>query len=171
VLPRRIDHFFFVEEATARQAAEEGVCAVVQPAQLPPTRDHVRTTGLPRGLAYHGYRQMIDAGVRLAGSSDAPVVGFDVLAAIDCAVRRRLRSGASLAAEQSVGAGEVLRMYTRHAAAVLGLEGEIGQLRAGARADAVLLDRDPAAAPPDDLPAVRVLGTFAGRWEYGAQHR
>lgn len=166
VLPGRVDHFFFVDDDTARHAAENGIVAVVQPAQLPATGDWILQTGLPRGLAYHGYRLMLDAGVGLVGSSDAPVVGFDVLAAIDTAVRRRLRSGATLAAEQRIGVADALRMYTRNAAAALGLNGEIGQLNPGARADAVLLSRDPRAVPVDDLHAIRVRATFAGRWEY-----
>ncbi len=166
VLPARLDHFFFADDQSSRRAAEQGVVAVVQPAQLAVTGDWILQTGLPRGLAYHGYRQMMDAGVALVGSSDAPVVGFDVLAAIDTAVRRRVHSGATLGAEQRIGVGEVLRMYTRNAAAALGLEGEIGILRPGARADAVLLSHDPLAVAVDDLNAIRVRATFAGSWEH-----
>jgi predicted amidohydrolase YtcJ len=168
-LPSRIDHFFFADDAMVRHAADEGIVAVVQPAQLAVTGDWILQTGLPRGLAYHGYRQMRDAGVALVGSSDAPVVGFDVLSAIDAAVRRRVRSGATLGAEQGIGVADALRMYTRNAAAALGLAGEIGELRAGARADAVLLSRDPLAVPFDDLNGIRVLATFAGHWEYRSQ--
>jgi predicted amidohydrolase YtcJ len=111
---------------------------------------------------------MLAAGVTLVGSSDAPVVSFDVLAAIDAAVRRRLRSGATFAAEQRIGVADALRMYTRNAADALGLRGEIGQLTPGARADAVVLDRDPLAVPVDELPAIQVRATFAGRSEYRA---
>ena len=166
VLPARIDHFFFADDQSSRRAAEQGIVAVVQPAQLAVTGDWILQTGLPRGLAYHGYRQMMDAGVALVGSSDAPVVGFDVLAAIDTAVRRHLRSGAVLGAEQRIGVIDALRMYTRNAAAALGLAGEIGVLRPGARADAVLLSHDPLAVAVDDLNAIRVRATFAGRWEH-----
>jgi hypothetical protein len=165
-LPGRVDHFFFVDDDSARGAAESGVVAVVQPAQLPVTGDWIVQTGLPGGLAYHGYRQMLDAGVALVGSSDAPVVSFDVLVAIDAAVRRRLRSGATFAAEQRIGVADALCMYTRNAAAALGLSGEIGQLTPGARADAVLLSHDPLAVAVDDLGSIRVRATFAGRWEY-----
>src|SRR5215813_14110638 len=75
---------------------------------------------------------------------------------------------------QRIGVAEALRMYTRNAAAALGLAGEIGQLTPGTRADAVLLSRDPLTVPPDDLCAIRVRSTFAGRWEQradsGARH-
>jgi len=72
VLPGRIDHFFFVDNDSARQAAEHGIVAVVQPAQLSVTGDWLLQTGLARRLAYHGYRLMLDRGVTLVGSSDAP---------------------------------------------------------------------------------------------------
>lgn len=163
--PRRIDHFFFVDEATARAAGEQGVVAVVQPAQLLATGEWVLRTGLPGGLVYHGYRQMLDAGVLLVGSSDAPVVDFDVLGAIDVAARRRLRGGATFAAEQRVAVADALRMYTCNAATALGLSGEIGVLRAGARADAVVLSDDPQRVPLESLRDLAVRTTFAGGWQ------
>lgn len=165
-LPARIDHFFFAEKETARRAADDGVVAVVQPAQLVETGDWILQTGLPPRLAFHGYRQMLDAGVTLVGSSDAPVVGFDVLHAIDTAVHRRVRSGATFAADQRITVAEALRMYTRNAARALGLEREIGQLIPGARAYAVVLSHDPQAIPLDQLAHVKVLSTFAGRIEH-----
>ena len=113
-------------------------------------------TGLPASLAYQAHRQMLDAGLVLAASSDAPVFTFDVIAAIDTAVRRRTADGSQLGADQAIAAADALRMYTRGAAAVLGMEGEIGVLRPGARADAVVLSEDPAAVPSDRLREIGV---------------
>jgi predicted amidohydrolase YtcJ len=59
-------------------------------------------------------------------------------------------------------------MYTRAAATALGLDGEIGQLVPGARADAVVLSQDPQAIAPDQLATVRIQSTFAGRVEQRA---
>jgi hypothetical protein len=61
-----------------------------------------------------------------------------------------------------------LSICRRDAAAALGWAGEIGELRPGARADAVLLSGDPLAVPVDDLSTIRVRATFAGRWEHRA---
>ena len=52
------------------------------------------------------------------------------------------------------------------AAATLGMTGEIGVLRPGARADAVVLSEDPAIVPPARLREIGVRGTFAGRVEW-----
>jgi hypothetical protein len=164
-LPPRIDHFFFADAPVLRRAVDAGIHVVVQPRQLYDTGDWLRQTGLPGRLVYQAFGQMLDAGAVLAGSSDAPVSDFDVLAAIETAVRRRLPSGATLDAEQRLGIAQALRMYTRGAAAALGMEGVIGQLRAGARADAVLLSEALERVPAERLAAVGVLGTYAGRVE------
>lgn len=162
-LPPRIDHFFFVEEDALRRAAAEGVHAVVQPRQLHDTGDLVLATGLPARLGYQSYGRMRDAGIVLAGSSDAPVCSFSVLAAIETAVRRRSASGAALAPDEALSVSEALRMYTRGAAATLGMEGEIGRLAPGARADAVVLSEDLETVPAERIVEVGVLSTFAGR--------
>lgn len=164
-LPPRIDHFFFLDAPILRRAVDAGIHVVVQPRQLHDTGDWIRQTGLPGRLAYQGFAQMLDAGAVLAGSSDAPVIDFDVLAAIETAVRRHLPSGATLAPEQRISVADALRMYTRGAAAALGMEGEIGQLRPGARADAVVLSEEIERVPAERLGEVRVVATLAGRVE------
>lgn len=162
-LPRRIEHYFFIDAPVLRRAVDAGIHLVVQPRQLHHTGDWLRLSGLPPRLAYQGFRQMLDAGAVLAGSSDAPVLSFDVLAAIETAVRRALPSGHVLAPEQRISVAEALRIYTRGAAATLGMSGEIGVLRPGARADAVLLSEGLDTVPAERLAEVGVLQTFAGR--------
>lgn len=162
-LPPRIDHFFFLDEAALPRAVDLGVHAVVQPVQLRATGPLLRLTGLPPHLTYQAHRRMLDAGLTLAASSDAPVFTFDVRAAIETAVRRHTADGGTLGADQAITVAEALRMYTRAAAATLGLAGEIGQLTPGARADAVVLSDDLERVPPERLGDVGVLATYAGR--------
>jgi predicted amidohydrolase YtcJ len=162
-LPPRVDHFFFLEDETLRRAADLGAHVVVQPYQLFDTGDLVRDTGLPRGIRYQAHREMLDAGLTLAGSSDAPVFSFDVLAGIEVAVRRHTAGGGALSPEQALTVAEVLRLYTRGAAATLGMNGEIGQLKPGSRADAVLLSEEIERTPAERLSEVGIRATFAGR--------
>jgi hypothetical protein len=162
-LPPRIDHFFFLERESLERAVGHGVHVVVQPYQLYETGDLLRETGLPRRIGYQAHREMLDAGLVLAGSSDAPVFTFDVLAAMEVAARRHTAGGATLFPEQAVSVAELLRMYTRGAARTLGMDGEIGRLAAGARADAVLLGEELERVPPQRLSQVGVRATFAGR--------
>jgi hypothetical protein len=165
-LPPRIDHFFFVDQGPLRRAVSEGIHVVVQPIQLHDTGDLLRQTGLPPRLRFQAFGEMLSEGALLAGSSDAPVSTFNVLAGIETAVRRRAASGATMSADQAIGIGQALRMYTRGAAAVLGMEGEIGQLRSAARADAVVLSEDLEKVPAERIGEVGVVATFAGRWEW-----
>jgi predicted amidohydrolase YtcJ len=164
-LPPRIDHFFLTTERSLRAAAREGIHAVVQPPLALEQGDMIRAVGTPPHLEYAAFGRMRSAGVRLAGSSDAPCGEFDVIASLDFAVRRALPSGASLFAEQALSAPEAVDLYTRGAAAVLGMEGEIGQLVPGARADAVVLSADPLEVPAERLREISVIATFAGRRE------
>ncbi len=165
MLPPRIDHFFFTDPASLRRAVERGIHIVVQPVQLHDTGDLLRETGLPVRLTYQAHRQMLEAGAALAGSSDAPVFTFSVLAALETAVRRRLASGATHDPDQALSVAQALRLYTRGAAAVLGMDGEIGQLSPGARADAVVLDEALESVPATRLAEVGIRSTFAGRIE------
>lgn len=158
--PRRIEHLFFANRDTARRAADAGVHAVVQPAHLDETGAIVVASGLPAKMGFHPYRTLLDAGVRLAGSSDAPVNSFDVWSAVRAAVERRLPDGRGVFPSEALAVREVLTMYTRGGAAALGMEGEIGELRAGARADAVVLAADPWDLPVERLREARVLATY-----------
>ena len=96
------------------------------------------------GHAYP-YRQLLDAGGRLAGGSDAPVEEFDPLA------------GLRAAAECGVSHDEALASFTAVPAWLEGAEDRRGALSPGFDADIVVLDGD------------RVRATMvAGRWVHGA---
>lgn len=165
-LPPRIDHFFFADQKPLRYAVAEGIHAVVQPIQLHDTGDLILQTGLPARLRFQAFGEMLSEGMILGGSSDAPVSSFDVLAGIDAAVRRQVASGATMSPDQAIGIPQALRFYTRGAAAALGMEGEIGRLKPGARADAVVLSEDLEEVAAERIREVEVLNTFAGRREW-----
>jgi predicted amidohydrolase YtcJ len=100
------------------------------------------------------------AGVELAGSSDYPVAGYDVLAAVKAAATRRTQLGAVHHPHQAIGVERALRAYTVGAARALGVEGEAGTLEPGKRADLVALSADPVAGDPDRLDELRVERTW-----------
>jgi predicted amidohydrolase YtcJ len=164
-LPPRIDHFFLTTEQMLRDAAREGIHAVVQPSLLLEQGEVMLEVGAPPHLDFFAFRQLQEAGIHVAGSSDAPCADFDVLRAIDFTVRRELASGATLSVEEALSVSEAVEMYTRGAARVLGMDGEIGQLVPGSRADAVVLSDDLLELSPGRLRDIEVLATFAGRYE------
>ena len=105
-------------------------------------------------------RSLVEAGVVVAASSDAPVVAATPLASMAAAID-------ALVPEERVGVEVALRMVTAGAAAVSGDRG--GVLRRGGPADLVVLAADPRRVAPADLAAVPVLATVvAGRVVHAA---
>ena len=114
--------------------------------------------GAQRLSGTYAFRSLLEAGVRLAGSSDAPIESTDVLAALDAAVHRP-----TLAADQAISGLDALRMYTTAASAVRGTEGRLGSLAVGLQADLVVLSADPTAVRPAE---VHVQRTVIGRIDH-----
>ncbi len=102
------------------------------------------------------YRELIDAGVRFALSSDAPVASYRPLDTIASAVRRTTVSGAVVGAGQALTIEEAVRACTADAAASYFADDRLGTLEAGRLADVVVLDRDLFATPHDALADVGV---------------
>jgi hypothetical protein len=107
-------------------------------------------------------RDLLDAGLTVAGSSDAPVVDLDPLVGIRAAVQRRTTSGRDFDDGQNVTVGEALEMYTLHAARAGGLEDEVGSLAPGKRADLVILNSDPTSLRSSELGSLTVRRTICG---------
>ena len=72
------------------------------------------------GIRQMPLRSLMDAGVRVSGSSDWPVAPFEPLLAIERAVSRVTRGDERLQPEESISINQALSMYTREAAHALG---------------------------------------------------
>ena len=75
------------------------------------------------------------------------------------AVNRLSESGAVLAPAERIGVHEAIKAITIDAAYVLGMENEIGSIRAGKKADFTVLDADPYEVAPEDLKDIPIWGT------------
>jgi len=160
--PNRIEHFFFPSADAIERAAELDLAIAVQPAILEWIGDQFLDAGLKSWQPFIPLRRMLDAGLTVAGSSDAPVVDFDPLAGIRAAVRRRAASGEAFADGQEATIDEALEMYTLNAARSGGLDGEAGVLAPGKSADLVVLNADPTALSAGNLDRVVVERTIRG---------
>jgi len=107
-------------------------------------------------------RDMLDAGIVLAGSSDYPVTPPSVMAAIQAGVTRRTARGALLEADQAIDATDLLRAYTAGSAVALGLSDRVGRVKVGMQADLVHLATDPTTAAPDTIGAIAATRTWVG---------
>ena len=106
-------------------------------------------------------RAMIDAGVTVALSSDAPVVQNDSpLAGIQAALLRRDGEGHPVAPLEAITLDEALDGYTRAGAVASGDANERGCLRGGMLADFAVLSRDIRTMPAEALTTVTVTQTW-----------
>ncbi len=163
-LAHRIEHFGLPSAAQLARAAALGVVAVPQSIFLYELGRNFRAY-LPDALLPRCYplRAMIDAGVTVALSSDAPVVENDnPLAGMTAAILRRDRDGEPLLPEQGITAAEALDAYTRGSAVAVGLEGRLGTIARGAWADLTVLSGNPLKTPPEALSGLSVEMTILG---------
>lgn len=113
-------------------------------------------------------RSALQQGIRLALSSDAPVVkDLNPFSGMKAAITRKDEQGHSIAPDEAIGIHEALQAYTGSAASISATP-QLGSLQPGRPADFILLDKDPLDCPPASLDTIRVIATFiAGQsvWE------
>ena len=159
----RIEHAGLVRPDQLRRMAQLGVTAVIQPTFLHAYGDdYAAILGPERaGFLYRG-RSFLDAGVRIAGSSDRPVADGAPLRAITFMVDRRSCSGRVIGPGEEVSVTEALEAYTMHAAWACGAERWAGSITPGKQADLVVLSDDPRRVPPARIPDIEVRATMVG---------
>ena len=109
------------------------------------------------------FRSVLEAGVNLAFSSDAPVVkDFSPLMGIRNAVERKDDTGTCIAPCQCISVAEALRAYTVNAAQANDDGDKKGTLVTGKLADFVILDKNPLETSPEQISGIRVTGTWTG---------
>lgn len=158
----RIEHCSLVDDEILARIAAAGMVAV-------PFGSYVWFHGekLP---GYYGervermfaHRDLLDAGVPTAGSSDFPCGPYEVLQALRSCVTRRAADGTVLGARQRITIDEALALYTTGAAYASGEEEAKGSLAPGMLADFIVLDRDPRSIPGEELAELEVLETWIG---------
>jgi predicted amidohydrolase YtcJ len=106
------------------------------------------------------YRRALDAGVKVASSSDAPVTDANWGKGLAmCVARKGNQSGTVFGPEQRISLHEALATYTATGAWQDRAEDWKGRLIPGFAADLCVLDRSLPEVAPDELPAVGVAMT------------
>lgn len=154
----RIEHASVVPPELIPRLARLGLCVSTQPLFVHSEKTWLhRRLGAERARQVYPLRALVEAGVRVAGASDAPVESVDVLHAIQCCVTRE-----GFEPQQSLTPAQALDLFTRSAARIQFEEDEKGTLAPGKRADLVVLSDDPLAVAPDRIAELRVLRTVCG---------
>ena len=160
----RIEHFGLPTAEHLARAARAGVIAVPQTVFLHALGRNFRQY-LPDALVARAYpvRAMLDAGVTVALSSDAPVVEDDSpLRGMQAALLRRDADGEAIAPGEAIAIDEALDAYTRGGAVASGDDADRGRLQPGMQSDLAVLSGDPRAIPPEALTSLRVTQTWVG---------
>lgn len=165
----RLEHVQFARPADIDRLAVLGVAASVQFAHASTDRDLADRALLEsQDVLAYPYRSLAEAGVLLAGGSDAPVEELSPLTALKAAVTRTLDERPPWRAEEALEIGRALDALTAGAAALAGDGRERGRLLPGLLADLVVLDRDPLSTPGEELDRIAVVATMlAGSWVHG----
>ena len=161
-LRHRIEHGGSMFAPLAARAASLGIVVAAQPGMLSILGDGFAEAFPERANELYAYASWRRAGIRVAGSSDAPVITADPLVGIQDAVLRRTSSGRVLGPGERLTVRDALAMYTKEAAFAMHREHDIGSLEPGKLADFVVLDRSPLDTEPEQITHIRVLATVVG---------
>ena len=108
------------------------------------------------------YRDFLDYGIPVGGSSDNPCATQDVMTALHSMVNRKSSEGQSVGACQKININEALKIYTSGSAFTSFEEKIKGSLEPGKLADMVILSEDPEEVNPESIREIKVLQTFLG---------
>jgi len=169
----RIEHLGLASSKQMKRMAANGAIAVTQPIFLDELGANFMAY-VPDSLAERVYpiREMLDAGLTVAFSSDAPVVRNDApLKGVEAAVLRRTAAGSYILPGQGISAEEALYAYTAAAAEAAGEELTRGSIQAGRWADFAVLSADPTSVPSETISEICVEQTWlAGNLVYTNPH-
>jgi predicted amidohydrolase YtcJ len=164
-LRHRIEHAQCLDPADVGRFAELGVACSVQYSHAPSDRDLAERFWDGRLDGTYAFRSLTESGAVVANGSDAPVEELDPLAGVAAGVRRTIDDRPAWRPDESVTVEQALHATTVAPAWLAGDERRRGTLLPGRLADLVVLDRDPVACEPDELPSVEVVATMVGgRW-------
>jgi predicted amidohydrolase YtcJ len=125
--------------------------------------EHYRlTVGPERAERMNACRTALDTGVPMAIHSDAPVTPLGPFFTAWCAVNRRTASGRVQGEAERITVEEALYAVTIGAAYTLKMDGEVGSIEVGKKADFAVLEDDPTEIGAENLKDVRVWGTVQG---------
>lgn len=171
-LHHRLEHCALCPEVCIDELAELHVTVVTQPAFLWHHGPRYLTEIDPAQQPWlYRVKSLLDRGVPVAGSSDAPIVSPHPLEGVQAAVSRLTSDGRIIGPAERVSADEALWLFTQGAAWACGLEGDIGSITPGKLANLVVLGADPTQVPAADIGQIPVLMTLVDgvvRWSVEA---
>jgi predicted amidohydrolase YtcJ len=141
----RIEHAMLLDDPAIGRIARLGATLSMQPEFVAWAGDTYRARlGAARAARMNRYRSVLAAGIPVAFGSDRPVVLGAPLLGIRAAVCHAGPSGTALDPAEALFGAEALHAWTAAAARASWIDGDVGRIAVGMRADLVILSADPA---------------------------
>jgi predicted amidohydrolase YtcJ len=159
----RLEHCGICPPDLQQRVRALGVTPAMQPAFFWEFGDgYLVNYGEERSSVMFPVRSLVAAGVRVAGSSDAPVTDHRPLFGIGQAMTRATMAGQICGASERVDLETALRMYSINAAYAAFEDHRKGSLETGKLADLTVLDADLSRVPAEQIRDIPVAMTFVG---------
>lgn len=162
----KVEHAQHLRREEIARFAALGVQPSMQPYHvIDDGRWAAKRLGPERTKTTYAFRALLDAEASLAFGSDAPVAPLDPILGIYGAVTRATlddKNPGGWVPEEKITVDEALRAYTEANALGMYWEKVTGMLKAGFKADLVVLDRDLKVIPPEEIRGAKVVATVVG---------
>ncbi|MBW1979175.1 MAG: amidohydrolase [Deltaproteobacteria bacterium] len=163
----RIEHLQMVRPDDMARLGQLGVVACVQPHNMILDIAMIDECVGPKGKWTYPYRDMLDYGIRVIFSSDAPVCNPNPLVGIYSAVTRQRKDGTPDGGwypSQRISVEEAVKGYTILPAVSYGVDDKLGSITPGKYADMVVLDKNIYTIDPMEIIETKVdITIFDGR--------
>lgn len=167
ILPRpdarhRIEHVSVASDAQLERMAGLGLVGVPQARFVTELGDGAAAAMGERAALTYRIKGLLDAGLVLPASTDAPVVAPDPILNVHDLVNRRTGSGADFGPSERITVDQAVEAYTVGSAYAVHEERVKGRLVPGMLADFVTLSEDIYAVAPEHIKDITVTSTVVG---------
>lgn len=160
----RVEHVTEPSEDNMAKAIEKGIGFATQPIFMyAEIESYLKNFGTERTKKAYPVKTMLDKGVQLCFSTDAPATSWavpsDPFPCIKSAVTRKAYDGTDCGADEKVDIETAICLYTREAAKLIGFD-KTGQLKEGYDADFIVLNGDIIDIEPEKIDEICVEQTY-----------
>ncbi len=165
----RIEHCALCPDVCLEELAELHVTVVTQPGFLwHHGRRYLAEIEPEQHPWLYRVQSLLEHGIPVAGSSDAPVIPPRPLEGVAAAATRQTPDGRTIGPAERVSVEHALWLFTQGAAWACGMEAELGSITPGKLADLVVLNADPTQVNPTEVRHIAPRMTIVGgavRWK------
>lgn len=160
----RIEHAAMPTQQALKRAAEMGIAFVPQPIFLyAEIESYLNNLGEDRTKTTYPVKTMLDSGIPVAFSSDAPATAWadpvNPFIGIKSAVTRIAYNGTDTGVSERIDVETAIELYTRGAQQITRIP-NVGQLKEGYHADFIVLNKDILEITPEEIDQITVEATF-----------